>query len=294
MKRTLLFIFLLLLVFFSVPTSLLAAVRMSSAFVSYPRQGQEFVAAVVMVPATQQVLYAFQADLPHPAASLTKLPNALAFLRRKVPMSRAASILAADEVGGGRLRVSAGARMTVQDLFYSSITASANNAAVALARISGLKSAAFLRAMNEEARLAGATSSHFVDFAGMDPKNITTAHDIALIADRAFANPVIRRAATVFEYAFRFVEKKRTLSKTIKNTNDLLTKDPEMWVLGGKTGYLEEAKNNLVVRLRALDEHGKPKAGTDIIVVVLGAETKAQMFAAAKSLAQWTWNNHEF
>ena len=184
--------------------------------------------------------------------------------------------------------------MTVGDMFYSSITASANNTAVALARLSGLSSSAFLKAMNQEARLAGATSSRFFDFSGMDPRNVTTAHDMALIADRAFTNPAIRRAATTAQYQFKIIDKNKPVTKIIKNTNDLLTKDPDMWVLGGKTGYLEESKHNLVVRLRALDEYDNPIPGTDILVVVLGAPNKEQMFAVTKRLAQWTWNNHAF
>ena len=148
--------------------------------------------------------------------------------------------------------------------------------------------------MNQQATLAGATHSVFFDFAGMDPRNMTTAHDMALIADKAFAQPAIRRAASVEAYHFTVRSGRTQISKTIKNTNDLLTKDPDMWVISGKTGYLEEAKNNLVVRLRKLDEHGKPIAGTDIIVVVFGVPTKRGMFAAAKRLALWTWNTHAF
>lgn len=254
----------------------------------------EFVSAVVLTPKTHQVLYAFKPDLPHPAASLSKLPNALAFLTRGVPMSRRVSLLKQDEVGGGRLRVSSGSRMTVQDMFYSSITASANNTAVALARLSGLKSEAFLKLMNQQAKLAGAKHSVFYDFAGMDPRNMTTAHDMALIADKAFAQPTIRRAASIAAYSFTVYSGKTRIAKTIKNTDDLLTKDSDMWVIGGKTGYLEEAKNNLAVRLRKLDEHGNPIAGTDIIVVVFGVPTKQGMFAAAKRLALWTWNTHAF
>lgn len=258
-----------------------------------PSEG-EFVSAVVLTPGAHQVLYAFKSDLPHPAASLSKLPNALAFLTRNVPMSRTVALLKQDEVGGGRLRVSSGSRMTVQDMFYSSITASANNTAAALARLSGLKTTAFLALMNQQTRLAGATHSVFFDFAGMDPRNMTTARDMALIADKAFAQPTIRRAASVDAYRFTVRSGRTRISKTIKNTNDLLTKDPEMWVIGGKTGYLEEAKNNLAVRLRKLDERGKPIAGTDIIVVVFGVPTKQGMFASAKRLALWTWNTHAF
>jgi D-alanyl-D-alanine endopeptidase (penicillin-binding protein 7) len=263
-------------------------------FSAYTPQPDEFVSAIVMVPKTHQVLYSFKPDLVHPAASLTKLPAALAFLSRNISAAKSVRLAAVDEVGGGRLRVAVGARMTVRDLVYSSITASANNMATALGRLSGLTKSAFLKRMNEQARLAGARHSKFVDFSGMDTGNVTTAPDMALIADRAFSEPTIRRAATTAEYSFKVYEGSKVINKTIKNTNDLLTKDPEMWVLGGKTGYLPEAKNNLVVRLRRLDRRGTPIPGTDVIVVVLGVADKQQMFASAKRLANWSWEQHAF
>ncbi len=254
----------------------------------------EFVSAIVIIPKTHQMLYGFKPDLAHPAASLSKLPNALAFLTRGIRMSRSVRLLKEDEVGGGRLRVPPGSVMTVQDLFYSSITASANNTAMALSRVSGLKPAAFLGLMHQEVKKAGATHSVFFDVSGMDARNMTTAKDMALIADRAFANPLIRRAASVESYHFIARSGRTRIDKIIKNTNHLLTKDPSMWVIGGKTGYLEEAQYNLVVRLRKLDLHGKPISGTDILVVVLGAPSKEGMFAAAKRLAEWSWNAYGF
>jgi D-alanyl-D-alanine endopeptidase (penicillin-binding protein 7) len=167
--------FLLSLSLFCFGSKALAATPLPM-FTAYVPQSDEFVSAVVMIPKTQQVLYSFKPDLPHPAASLTKLPGALAFLSRNIPMSRSVRLVAADEVGGGRLRVSVGAKMTVQDLFFSSISASANNTAMALGRLSGLPKAVFLQKMNREAQLAGATHSIFVDFSGMDSRNMTTVH----------------------------------------------------------------------------------------------------------------------
>ncbi len=270
-----------------------AAIRLPNS-APFVRNEGEYVAAVVMTAGGKQVLYSYNPDLPHPAASLTKLANAQAFLTRNIAMTKRVSLLSKDEVGGGRLRVSSGASMTVQDMFYSSITASANNTAVALGRLSGLSAAAFLKLMNEQAKLDGATSTRFYDFAGMDPRNMTTARDMALIADKTFSTRAIQRAASTAKYSFTVQSGKSKIFKTITNTNHLLTVDPDMWVIGGKTGYLEESKNNLVVRLRRLDEHGKPMLGADIIVVVFGSDTTNAMFATAKRLALWTWDTHAF
>ncbi len=252
----------------------------------------EFAAAIVMTPGTHQVLYSFKPDKKWPAASLTKLSNALAFVKLAPSWDRVATLKTVDEVGGGRLRVKNGARVTLRDLLFSSITGSANNAATALSRLSGLSRTAFLKRMNTEAKKAGARYSIFVDASGMDDRNITTARDIALIAETAFQQPLIRSAATTAQYTVSLVNRKEI--HTIKNTNQLLTKDDEVWVIGGKTGYLESSKYNLVVQLRPVDAEGQPIHQKELIITVLGAPTKEGSFNAAKRLASWAWNNHEF
>lgn len=268
------------------------AARQIENAVPFERLPNEFVSAIVMVPRSHQVLYAYQADQSHPAASLTKLANAIVFVKRNLPWNRVVSLLAQDEVGGGRLRVRTGARMTIQDMFFSTITASANNTASALIRLSGLTKTQFFAQTNKEVKALGATHSHFVDASGIDPANITTARDMALIAEHAFQNPMIRRAATTMQY--RFMIRNTGEVKTIHNTNTLLTDDPDVWVTGGKTGYLEESKYNLVTQMRPMTPDGTFVPGKDIIVVVFGAQDKESQFTISKRLAQWAWNNHEF
>ncbi|HEU0051336.1 MAG TPA: serine hydrolase [Patescibacteria group bacterium] len=259
-------------------------------FVPYPN---EFASAVIMVPKTHQLLYSFKPDHSRVAASLTKLANALAFIHaRTMSWNKVVSLKKVDEVGGGRLRVKVGARLTVIDLLYSSITASANNAATALARITQIGNMAFLKRMNQEVRLAGALRSRFVDTSGMDPKNISTARDIARIAEAAFKDPIIQKAASADAYTFSILNTGE--KKTIKSTSLPLINDPDIDLIGGKTGYLLESKNNLVVEVRPANEDKATAVKKDLIVVVMGAETKEGMFATAKRMAEWAWQNHEF
>ncbi len=252
----------------------------------------EFAAAIVMVPGTHQVLYSFKPDKLHTAASLTKLAGAMAFLKNPGPWERLVTLSKADEVGGGRLRVNPGTKIPLRDLFYSSITASANNAAMALARVSGLSMKGFLAKMNQVAKATGATHSVFYDASGMNPRNMTTARDMALIAEAAFNTPEIRRAATVESYPVRIASAGTV--RTIKNTNPLLAPNTGIWVMGGKTGYLEESMYNFVGRFRPEQADGTPELGKDLIIVVFGAPTKDAQFQTAKRLAQWAWQEHEF
>lgn len=251
----------------------------------------EFASAVVIIPKTHQIVYSFKPNMPRVPASLTKLAGALAFMSVNPHLDRIVSIQRSDEVGGGRLRVNYGTKMTERDMLFSSITASANNAATALARISGLGKKNFYKRMNAQAKAAGATHSVFYDASGMEAKNRSSAFDIALIADKAFHQPVIQQAASMASYSFPLLNRGET--KVIKNTNHLLTQDSDVYVIGGKTGYLPESKYNLVVELRPIED-GIGNRQKELIVVVMGSPSNDAMFVTAKRLAQWAWENHEF
>lgn len=282
---------LLILVGLCAPGFALAATR-ADVWEPFIPTDNEFASAIVMLPKMHQVLYEFKPHKPHTAASLTKLAGAMAFLKRPVSWERLVTLSKADEVGGGRLRVNVGTKIPMRDLFYASITASANNAAMAMARVSGLSTKAFLLRMNQVARASGATRTVFYDASGMNPKNMTTARDMALLAEAAFNIPEIRRAATVETYQVRIASAGQV--RTIKNTNPLLAANTGIWVMGGKTGYLEESMYNFVGRFRPELSDGSPELGKDLIIVVLGAPTKEAQFDTAKRLAQWAWRVHEF
>lgn len=258
---------------------------------AYQAAPNEFAAALVYVPATKQFIYEFAADTPRTAASLTKLASGLAVLRLDPVWSRMVSMSAGDEVGGGRLRVDPGARLSLRDLWFAAIGSSANNAIMALARVTGLTREAFVQRMNEEAKAAGATQTNLVEPSGMDPANMTTARDMAYIAEAAFRDPMMRNPTTRSTYSIA-VEGEPV--RELKTTIAPFILDPDVWTLGGKTGYLEESMYNLVARLRNVDAAGQPVAGTDVIVVVLGSQTKDGSFQSVKRLAQWAWQHHAF
>lgn len=277
------------------PVATLAATRLPTA-VDPVFTGGSFASAIVTTPDAKQVLYEYRADEPHVVASLTKLASANTFLTFKIPMSRTVAMESRDEVGGGRLRVGAGAKMTVKDLFYSSITASANNTATALSRLTKLTPEQYIARMNLDVAKLGATSTVFFDASGMDERNMTTARDMSKIASKAFLTPDIQRPAQTMTYKFYVTEGKTRYLKTINNTNHLLTakQHDDLWVMAGKTGYLEESMYNLAVRLRPVDERGKSIPRQEVLVIVLGSATKEGSFDAAKQLAQWAWNSHAF
>ena len=256
---------------------------------AYPRQADEFASAIVIDVTSGKELYVFHPDEVRSAASLTKLMGALVYLDTKPKLTKIVTLKKADEVGGGRLRVNDGATMSVQDMLYSSIVGSANNCATALARLSGLGLKTFVARMNAKARaLKLSSAAHFADPAGMDPKNVLTVRDEAKIATAAFANPLLRQIASTSVYSFKVRNTGEV--HTIKNTNHLLTMDPNMYVLAGKTGYLEEAQYNFDVKLRNTDAGSRE----DLLVIVLGSPTEPRVFASGKALAEWAWKAYSW
>ncbi len=264
---------------------------MPAAFV----HAQEFVpasdefASAVITRADGKVLYAFKPDASHTAASLSKLVLALVMLDKNWNWNRVVKMSKADEVGGGRLRVAAGSRIALGDLWQSALGSSANNAAMAMARIAGPGIPSFVKKMNAKVQAIGASSSVFHDPAGMNPKNTTTAADMARIARAAFKQKRVSDASQRGPYTFQLAG--TTLTHTIKNTNAPLLDDPDMYLLGGKTGYLPESMYNYTAELRPLADDGTQDPKKDVIVVVLGAPSTQGAMDSAKRLAKWAWSD---
>lgn len=247
-------------------------------------------AAFVMDAATGQPLFTYHADWQWPLASVTKLMTSLVYAEQQPNWDATVAMAAEDEVGGGRLRVTSGSEVSKRDLLYCAVVGSANNTATAMARTSGLGTQQFLARMNERAREIGMSQAVFADASGMAVENRATAPDVAKLAVAAFSQPDIQRAAQTGKYIF-FIRSTGEV-KNIVSTDKLLTNDSTVYVVGGKTGYLEESQNNFVVQLRPMQQPKNRKG--DVVVVVFGSPTKDASFAAAKALAQWAWKVHEW
>ena len=284
-----------LAVTFVFPANVLAATKPRTPVLlkstkDYPVKKNEFASAVVIDAATGKRLYSYQPDLEWSAASLSKLMNALVTVGEKPNWNRIVALSTADEVGGGRLRVNDGAKMSMLDLLYSAIAASANNAAMALARVSPLGTKKFVAAMNAKALKLGMTHTTFVGPSGIEAENTSTANDLAKLATAAFNDPIIRQVASTSYYSF-VVRNTGDVHK-LTNTDKLLV-DPNngLWVSGGKTGFIYESQYNVIVRMRA--DPPDPQKPT-VLVVVLGAPTNDASFASAESLAKWAWNAYDW
>lgn len=233
--------------------------------------------AFVMDAKTGQMLYEKNPDSVRPIASITKLMTGLLVLEAQIPFSQEVTIVSEDATAGARLAVAPGETVKVKNLFFSTLTGSANNAALALARATGMPRKVFVERMNSRARELGLTHTVFLDPSGLDPKNVSTAREVAMLSRAALQPLPMLQATTAKTYGFTTVNSKKT--HHFKNTNALVTSP--LYVTGGKTGFLDEAGYTLT--LRAKDR----ESGREVIVVVLGADSSKQRFDETQSLAEW-------
>ncbi|MFO0764494.1 MAG: serine hydrolase [Patescibacteria group bacterium] len=258
---------------------------------AYEPAPDEYASAVIYVPSTNKTIYAFKPDKPHSAASLSKLVSALVFLDRNVSWTKAMKSIQADEVGGGRLRVNVGTRLTVRDWWNAAIGASVNNAMNVVARSTGLSNAVFVQRMNAKAKALGAVHSVFHEPTGMDEDNTTTASDMAKIAKAAFSSPDVRSASATKSHQYTLAT--TGALRTYNTTNVDFIDDPSLWTVGAKTGFLYESMYNLVAELQPVDANGVRNPKKDVIVVVLGAPSKASSVESVKRMADWAWTQED-
>lgn len=203
-----------------------------------------------------------------PLASLTKLMTALVLRDRQLDFTKKVTLTESEinyvepYVGTGdltsKINLSVGDQVTMEDLWNAMLIASSNEAAVALVDNSGLTRDQFVSAMNQKAQALGLKHTLFKEMSGIDPENISTAKEMALIARQAFADPAISRAGIKDEYKFKDLNTGRLIGVYSRNSS-LLAMEP----VGMKVGYLTEAKDNVAIRLR--------RSGKDRVVVVMHA-----------------------
>lgn len=236
---------------------------------------------VVIDDLTGQVLASSNPDEVRAIGSLTKLAAALTVLNNFPRWDSKVTVEAADGKLGG-LFFKEGETVTVKDLFYASLVGSSNNATMALARSTGLTVVEFADQMNQEAAMLGLTKTHFVEPTGLNAANQSTAREVARLLQAAMGKTEIARALHSAEYACEVSgEQRRITSTDLLLAADLSTSRIAA-VLGGKTGFVDEAGYCFSAVL-------KNAAERRITVVVLGADNHYSRFEEAKALAEWVY-----
>ena len=235
--------------------------------------------AIVLDPATDEVLFEKNSATSAPCASLTKLMTTMVFLDQKPDLDRVVEVTNTELSGGGHTQLRRGEKVRLGDLLHMSLMCSDNVATRILARESGLAGGDFIAKMNAQAVDLGLARTRFVEFTGLDERNVSTAADIARLLRAAAANDLIQEITTTRGYDFRSTSARGyARAHHISNTDRLLYGRYE--IRGGKTGFIQEAGYCLATWVRT--------GSRDMIAVVLGAPTNATRFADVVRLVQHT------
>ena len=145
----------------------------------------------------------------------------------------------------------------------------------------------FVARMNEEAADMGMQDTTFDDTTGLSSKNRSVVMDIALMLDTILENEIIQEITQQSSVAVTGASGR---TYTIKSTDELLAtfvNQSPYAIVGAKTGFLPEAGYGLGTIFSHED------AG-EVIVVVLGSESKDGRFQDVKSLAVWAYETFDW
>jgi serine-type D-Ala-D-Ala carboxypeptidase (penicillin-binding protein 5/6) len=243
-------------------------------------------ALLLMDAKTGKVLYQKNADSPLPPASTTKVLTAILTLEsQKRSSDRLTVSKAATRVPASKLYLKPGQTVTIEDLLYGVLLASANDASVVLAEGIGGSIERFAEIMTKKAHDLGATNTRFRNPHGLTAEDhYSTARDLALIFRYAMRNPTFRQIVHTKMSSVRSVspgkKSARTRRISVRNHNRLL------WnydgAIGGKTGYTFAAQKCYVGAVE--------RDGVTLIVSLLGSR---DLWGDTKRLLEYGFDNYQ-
>jgi serine-type D-Ala-D-Ala carboxypeptidase (penicillin-binding protein 5/6) len=170
-----------------------------------PGPGREVRAryAVLVDPATGEVLWSRRARTPAPPASLTKMLTALA-VRASLDLDGVTvASRASVRQPARRLALKRGQKLGVSQALQSLMIVSANDVAVMLAEAAGGSVARFARAMDAESELLGLRGSSWRNPNGLDARgHRSTAFDLAILARAVLKDRWLARVVRMRHAAF--------------------------------------------------------------------------------------------
>jgi len=239
-----------------------------------------------MDAATGRILFQKDADLRLPPASTTKVMTAILALESGRKLNESLKVSKdATRVPPTKLYLRPGQTVSIEELLYGIMLASANDASIVLAEGIGGSVERYTGLMTKKAHSLGATNSNFTNPHGLTaPDHYSTVRDLATIFRYAMKIPQFREIVhTKFSSVnSTAVVRKKVVPRriSVRNHNRLLW-DYE-GALGGKTGYTHAAQRCYVGAVQ--------RDGVTLIVSILGA---TNMWSDAKHLLEYGFDNYE-
>jgi len=215
----------------------------------------------------KETVIASDSNIPKSIASITKIMTAMIALDHDRNLNRHIVVKA-----GGKLPAGLHTR---RDVMRAMLIRSDNRAADALAADFPGGERAFVRAMNQRARLLNMTAARFVDPSGLGSGNMATAGEVAEMVKASALYPFIVETSVQKQALFDINLRQRVRTIELHNTNQPLLFEFDEIVIS-KTGFTSAAGWCVALMVE--------KKGRTFIVVVLGARTKQERLDIARKI----------
>jgi serine-type D-Ala-D-Ala carboxypeptidase (penicillin-binding protein 5/6) len=230
---------------------------------------------------TGTILFEFNADELMPPSSMTKIMTAYLVFEKLVngeislddefPVSKLAW-----RKGGSKMFVEVGSHVRVEDLLRGIIVQSGNDACIVVAEALSGNEGVFAAEMTRKAKELGATNTTFKNSTGWpDPLHLTTAKDLAIIAQR-----LMDKFPDLYKNYFSDPEFKYN-NILQKNRNPLLGKFPG--ADGLKTGSTDAGGHGMVA--------SAVQNGQRLTLVINGLKSAADRAFEAEMILNWGFRN---
>ena len=243
-------------------------------------------AAVLAETATGTIIFEKNADEKREVASITKLMTALLVLealdRGDVKLSDSVQVSStAAAMKGSQALLDANATYSLEDLLRTTIMASANDSAVALAEHLCGSEEAFVARMNVRAQELGMTNTCYVNCTGYPKEGqYTTARDVCTLCCEVAKHPRYTQYSSVWIDKLTHPGGRVT---DLTNTNRLVRF--YQGCDGFKTGSTDAAKYCLAATAE--------KNGMRLVAVVLGTPVSQTRFDEARAMLDYGFANYQ-
>lgn len=236
---------------------------------------------VVIDRKTLSVLYEKDAYSKTAMASTTKIMTCILALE-KISLDTTITVSKnAASIHGSVLGLNANDTITIHDLLYGLMLRSGNDCAISLAEAISGTTENFAVLMNKKSQELNLKNTHFVTPNGLDNENhYTSAYDLAILTDYALKNESFKKIVSTKNCNISI----NGISRNISNTNELLGNVEGVY--GVKTGFTFNAGRCLVSSCK--------RDNMDIIVVVLGADTKKNRTKDSYNLINYIFKNFAY
>lgn len=210
---------------------------------------------------TGEIIYEKNEGLVAPIASVSKLMTATIALENMDMQKIAVVSRDAYNTFGAEGELLLGEKIKLYDLIHPLLMESSNDGAEVIAESYVGGRAGFMALMNKKTAELGMHDTYYEDPSGLNPKNVSSVEDLLKLGRYIYQrHPEI--------YDMTHVQRYSILKHTWFNQNRFLTYDS---FIGGKNGYIDEAKKTTVSLFNVTMAKGGPRA---IVIVLLKSDDR--------------------